>query len=118
MSAGRLVCYRARFSAVSWEYASIMDLWADAAGKAGSAEPLPVLRAMKAGDTGKHAFGTADWWGPKLFGIDNALVGNWPVVAIEDGKARIKAFKSIPDWLKKHHRILMRHLWDMELLWA
>ena len=53
-----------------------------------------------------------------MFGIDNALVGNWPVVAIEDGKARIKAFKSIPDWLKKYHRILMRHLWDMELLWA
>jgi len=86
------------WSAVSWEYASIMDLWADAAQKAGSIEPAPVLAAMKEGGTGKHAFGDAEWWGKELFGIDNALVGNWPVVVIEDGKATIKAYKSIPDW--------------------
>ena len=62
------------WSAVSWEYASIMDLWADAASQAGSAEPAAVLEAMKAGGTGKHAFGDAKWWGTELFGIDNALV--------------------------------------------
>jgi len=98
------------WGAVSWEYASIMDLWAAAAEKAGSVEPGPVLTAMKAGGTGKHAFGTAKWWGKDLFGIDNALVGNWPVVVIEDGKARIKEFKSIPDWYAKNGKLLVKYM--------
>ena len=111
--------YGAReWSAVSWEYASIMDLWADSATRVGSAEALAVLGEMKAGRFAMHAFGHAVWWGPNLFGIDNALVGNWPVVAIEDGKARIKAFKSIPDWLNKHSKLLMRNLMVLGQLWA
>jgi len=97
------------WGAVSWEYASIMDLWADGASKAGSVEPGDVLKAMKAGGKGKHAFGTADWWGKELFGIDNALVGDWPVVVIEGGKAKIKAFKSIPDWWAKHSGLMVKH---------
>ena len=105
------------WSAVSWEYASIMDLWAEAATKAGSAEPAAVLEAMKAGGTGKHAFGTAKWWGTELFGIDNALVGNWPVVVIEDGKARIKAFKSIPAWWDKHSKVLIKHMTALGQMW-
>ena len=98
------------WGAVSWEYASIMDLWKDAAEKADSTEPQDVLTAMKAGGKGAHAFGEADWWGEELFGIDNALVGNWPVVVIEDGKARVKAYKSIPDWYAKHGRLLVKHM--------
>ena len=86
-----------------------MDLWADGASKAGSVEPGDVLKAMKAGGKGKHAFGTADWWGKELFGIDNALVGDWPVVVIEGGKAKIKAFKSIPDWWAKHSGLMVKH---------
>ena len=97
------------WGAVSWEYASIMDLWADGAAKAGSVEPGDVLKAMKEGGKGKHAFGTADWWGKELFGIDNALVGNWPVVVIEGGKAKIKGFKSIPDWWNKHSDLMVKH---------
>ena len=50
---------------------------------------------MKSGGKGKHAFGDAEWWGKELFGIDNALVGLWPVVVIEKGKAVIKEYKSI-----------------------
>ena len=105
------------WGAVSWEYASIMDLWADAAAKAGSAEPAAVLKAMKAGGTGKHAFGDAKWWGKELFGIDNALVGDWPVVAIEDGKARIKAFKSIPAWWDKHSGLMIKHMTALGQMW-
>ncbi len=105
------------WGAVSWEYASIMDLWADAAAKAGSAEPAAVLKAMKAGGTGKHAFGDAKWWGKELFGIDNALVGDWPVVAIEDGKARIKAFKSIPAWWDKHSALMVKHMTALGQMW-
>ena len=98
------------WSAVSWEYASIMDLWSDAAQKAGTTDPQAVLKAMKEGGTGKQAFGEAKWWGKELFGIDNALVGVWPVVVIEDGKAMIKEFKSIPAWWDKHKDLLIKHM--------
>jgi len=98
------------WGAVSWEYASIMDLWKAAAEKAGSAEPDAVLTAMTDGGKGAHAFGEADWWGEDLFGINNALVGNWPVVVIEDGKAHIKGMKSIPDWYAKHGDLLKKHM--------
>jgi len=98
------------WGAVSWEYASIMDLWKDAAEKAGSVEPMDVLAAMKDGGTGLHAFGEAKWWGKELFGIDNALVGNWPVVAIENGKAVIKEYRSIPDWWDKNSATMIKHM--------
>ncbi|MCE2492888.1 MAG: ABC transporter substrate-binding protein [Alphaproteobacteria bacterium] len=102
--------YPGEWGAVSWEYASIMDLWMAAAEKAGSAEPDAVLAAMKEGGKGLHAFGEADWWGTELFGIDNALVGNWPVVVIENGKAVIKEFGNIPEWWVKHGDLLVQHM--------
>ena len=109
--------YPGQWGAVSWEYASIMDLWKSAAESAGSAEPADVLAAMTAGGQGAHAFGTADWWGSDLFGIDNALVGDWPVVVIEGGKARVKAYKSIPDWYAKHGEILKKHMTAYGQMW-
>ena len=106
-----------QWGAVSWEYAAIIDLWKAAAEKAGSADPDAVVTAMKDGGTGKHAFGDAQWWGTELFGIDNALVGDWPVVAIEDGKAVIKGFKSIPDWYEKHGDLLIKHMKAYDQMW-
>ena len=105
-----------QWGAVSWEYASIMDLWKAAAEKAGSAEPDAVIAAMKDGK-GKHAFGEADWWGEELFGIDNALVGDWPVVAIEGGKATIKEFRNIPAWYDKHGDLLVKHMKAYDQMW-
>ncbi len=105
------------WGAVSWEYASIMDLWKAAAEKAGSAEPDAVLAAMKQGGKGLHIFGEADWWGADLFGIDNALVGNWPVVVIENGKATIKGFKSIPEWYARHGDLLKKHMEAYGQMW-
>jgi branched-chain amino acid transport system substrate-binding protein len=87
-----------------------MDLWSDAATKAGTSDPEAVLTAMKAGGKGKHIFGEAEWWGKDLFGIDNALVGNWPVVVIKDGKARIQQYKSIPDWWAKNKDLMIKHM--------
>jgi branched-chain amino acid transport system substrate-binding protein len=66
---------------------------------------------------GHHAFGEAVWWGKELFGIDNALVGDWPVVAIEDGTARIQEFSSIVRWWSRHKPILIRHMRAMDLMW-
>jgi branched-chain amino acid transport system substrate-binding protein len=105
------------WSAVSWEYASIMELWSAAATKAGSVEPAAVLAAMKEGGKGKHIFGEANWWGTELFGIDNALVGNWPVVVIENGKAVIKEFRSIPDWWAKHSELMIKHFTALGQMW-
>jgi len=101
------------WGAVSWEYASIMDLWKAGAEKAGSAEPQDVLKAMKEGGKGKHAFGDALWWGKEMYGIDNALVGEWPVVVMENGKAVIKEYRSIPDWWGKNHTLMVKHFEDM-----
>lgn len=106
------------WSAVSWEYASVMDLWADAASRAGSVEPDAVLAAMKAGGKGKHAFGEAEWWGNELFGIDNALVGNWPVVVIENGKAVIKEYRSIPEWWGKNKDLMIKHMTALNQMWS
>lgn len=101
------------WGAVSWEYASILDLWKDAAERAGSVEPADVLAVMKEGGVGQHAFGEAKWWGKELFGIDNALVGDWPVVVIQDGKAQIQEMRSIPAWWDQHKDLLVKHFTEM-----
>ena len=58
--------YPDTWSAVSWEYASILELWKAAVEKAGSVEPMPVFEAMKAGGRAPHAFGDSAWWGKEL----------------------------------------------------
>ncbi len=105
------------WGAVSWEYASILDLWLSGAQKAGSTEPEAVLAGMKDGGIGAHAFGEANWWGEELFGIDNALVGNWPVVQIQNGKAVIVEFKNIPEWWDQHKDIMIKKFEDMGEMW-
>lgn len=113
--------YNARFpgewSAVSWEYASILDLWHNAVELADTTEPVSVLAAMKRGQQMPHAFGPARWWGEEIFGIDNALVGDWPVVAIRDGRARIQEFGSVLNWLGRNGKLLARHLGELDQLW-
>ena len=102
---------------MSWEYASTLELWKSAVQLARSFEPFSVLAAMKLGGVGHHAFGEARWWGKDLFGIDNALVGDWPVVSIVDGKARIQDFCSITDWWSKNSNTLIKHMRSLELMW-
>ena len=105
------------WSAVSWEYASTLELWKSAVQRARTFEPLSVLAFMKVGGIGQHAFGEAVWWGRDLFGIDNALVGDWPVVTIVDGRARIQEFCSITDWWTEHKDVLVRHMRALDLMW-
>ena len=105
------------WSAVSWEYAATLQMWAAAVERARTLEPLTVLAMMKVGDMGKHVFGEARWWGRELFGVDNALVGDWPVVTIRDGRARIVEFGSPLDWWDKHGDLLVRHMRSLNLMW-
>ena len=105
------------WSAVSWEYVAILDLWKYAIEKAGSIEPVSVLAAMKEGGQAVHAFGNAEWWGNELFGIDNALVGDWPVVKIANGKAEIQEFRSTISWCRKYLHLLEKHMRDVNQMW-
>ncbi|MEX2648251.1 MAG: ABC transporter substrate-binding protein [Alphaproteobacteria bacterium] len=109
--------YPGAWNAVSWEYAAILQLWQSAVEKAGSVEPDAVLEAMKADGTGDHAFGPAVWWGEELFGINNALVGNWPVVQMQNGKAKIVEYGSIPAWWDKNKNLMIKHFEDLGEMW-
>ncbi len=113
--------YNTRFpgswSAVSWEYAAILDIWHAAVEKAGTVNPMSVLAAMKQLGHVTHAFGPAEWWGQDVFGIDNVLVGDWPVVTVQQGKARIVEFGSIPDWLAHHSELLKAEMQDLGQMW-
>lgn len=113
--------YKERFpdywTAVSWEYAAILDRWHDAVETSDSLASAGVLAALKRGRTMPHAFGMARWWGTEVYGIDNALVGDWPVVAIRNGKARIQEFGSVLGWLEAHGGTLIEELGATGQLW-
>ncbi|HCH24850.1 MAG TPA: ABC transporter substrate-binding protein [Oceanospirillaceae bacterium] len=104
-----------QWSAVAWEYPSVLLHWVESAQAAGSIEPSDVLAAMQANSSPSHTFGPGQWWGSSLWGLDNAVVGDWPVVAINDGKARIQEFRSIPAWLDAHSAVLKRHMQALDL---
>lgn len=86
------------WSAVSWEYATILDTWQWAAQKANSIEPMPVLEALKSEGKAPHAFGMGFWWGTPMYGSDNMLCPKWPAVCMENGKAVIKEFGDMVGW--------------------
>lgn len=109
--------YPGSWSAVSWEYAAILDIWHAAVEKAGTINPQSVLAAMKQLGHVTHAFGSAEWWGGDIFGIDNALVGDWPVVTIRNGKSRIVEFGSVPSWLAAHSDLLKAEMRNLGQMW-
>lgn len=109
--------YPGTWSAVSWEYYAILEQWKAAVERARTFDPVSVMAAMKTGGVGKHVFGDASWWGRELFGIDHALIGNWPVVRIRQGKAQILEFRSLTDWYAKHGDILMKHMKALDQMW-
>lgn len=109
--------YPGSWSAVSWEYAAILDIWHAAVEKADSVSPMSVLAAMKQLGHVTHAFGDAEWWGQDIFGIDNALIGDWPVVTVQNGKARIVEFGSVPKWLATHSDLLKAEMQELGQMW-
>lgn len=109
--------YPGEWSAVPWEYFSILEIWRGAVERAQTVECIPVLTAMRTGGLGRNVFGEARWWGKELFGIDHALVGSWPVVEIQRGRARVVEFRSILDWWDQHGEILLRHMRAFGQMW-
>ena len=103
------------WSAVAWEYPAILLNWLEGAKAAGSVEPGAVLKALKSNSSPKFVFGGGRWWGSQLWGKDNAVVGRWPVVVIENGKARIKEFRNLANWLDKNTPVLIKHMKELGL---
>ncbi len=102
------------WSAVSWEYPTVLLNWIEAAKAAGSIEGTDVVAAMKSNKQ-DFVYGGGDWWGSQLWGLDNTLVGRWPVVKIVDGKARIQEFGDVAAWLDKNNDVLIKHMKEMGL---
>ncbi len=97
------------WSAVAWEYPAILLNWLEAAKAAGSVETEAVAATML-GQKQDFVFGGGDWWGSQLWGLDNALVGRWPVVRIVDGKARIQEYGDVAGWLAQNKDVLIKHM--------
>ncbi len=97
------------WSAVTWEYPAILFNWIESAKAAGSIEPTEVLTAMKANEDPAFVYGGGKWWGSQLWGLDNCVVGRWPVVVMTDGRARIQEFASLTGWLEKNTTTLVKH---------
>ena len=103
------------WSAVSWEYPAILLNWIEGAKQAGSVEPTKVAQALKSNSNPEFVFGGGKWWGSQLWGQDNAVVGRWPVVVVQNGKARIQEFRSVSGWLDKNKAVLIKHMKELGL---
>lgn len=103
------------WSAVAWQYPAIMVAWIEAAQAAGSVEQMDVLAAWKANPNPPHTFGNAKWWGSQLYGQDNCVVGDWPVVTMQGGRARIVEFRSVADWVDKNNDVLKAKMKALDL---
>jgi branched-chain amino acid transport system substrate-binding protein len=108
--------YPGAWNAVSWEYAGICEMWKDAVEAASNYEPMAVFDQLKRFDPVPHVFGDAKWWGKELFGVDNAVVGNWPVVQMQNGKAVIVEMADNLTWLNAHLDVLIRHNKDLQVI--
>ncbi len=98
------------WSAVTWEYPAIMLNWIEGAKAAGSIEPTAVRDALKSNKNPEFVFGGGRWWGSQMWGLDNAVVGRWPVLVVEGGKARIKEYGDVAGWLDKNQDVLIKHM--------
>ena len=102
------------WSAVAWEYPAILLNWIENAQRVGSGESEDVAKYLR-NNSQNFVFGGGDWWGSQLWGLDHALVGRWPVVVIENGKARIQEYGDLSAWLADHTEVLVRHMKELGL---
>lgn len=99
----------------SWEFPACLEVWKQGVETAGTFEPDELLASLKANPP-KHIFGAAKWWGKELFGIDNALVGNWPIVAVKDAKVEIVEIGDQAAWFEAHKAIVEKRFREENLM--
>lgn len=107
--------YPKSWNNTSWEFPAALEVWKQAVETAGTFDAEPLLASMKANPP-KHIFGPAKWWGKDLFGIDNALVGNWPIVTVKDGKPEIAALGDQVAWYDAHKDNVEKRFREEELM--
>ncbi len=102
--------YPGAWTAVSWEYAAVLEMWKTAVGKAGTVDPVKVSEALRSLSPVPHVFGDAEWWGEEFFGVNSAALGKWPVVQMQNGKAVIVEMGDVRAWMDAHGDVLKKHL--------
>ena len=109
--------YPGAWTAVSWEYAAVLEMWKTAVAIAGTIDPPKVAEALQSMSPVPHAFGDAEWWGEAFLGVnsDRAALGKWPVVQMQNGKAVIVEMGDVRAWLDAHIDVLKRHFAALDL---
>lgn len=107
--------YPGAWTAVSWEYAAVLEIWKTAVATAGTIDPSKVSDALRAMSPVPHVFGDADWWGEEFFGVNSAALGKWPVVQMQNGKAVILEMGDVRDWMNAHGDVLKKHFKALDL---
>ena len=107
--------YPGTWSAVSYEYACILDEWMMAVIAADSIDPMDVFKEWKKPEENNiyHCFGPGTWWGKPFWGIDNAFMAPWPVTRMVNGKSTIVEFRDQLDWWERNKEVMVK--WNMEL---
>lgn len=90
----------------------MLEVWKAGVEAAQSINPPDVLAALKGMNPAPHIFGPAKWWGKDVFGVDNVLIGRWPVVQMQNGKAKLVAMGDVAGWLEKNQDELIKRLKD------
>ena len=99
----------------TWEFAACLEVWKRAVEKANTMEPEALLASMKASPP-EHIFGPATWWGQDLFGLNNALVGSWPIVAVKGGKVDIVELSNQATWYDKYKDLVEKRFREENLM--
>ncbi|MBX5210502.1 ABC transporter substrate-binding protein [Rhizobium sp. NZLR11] len=107
--------YPKEWNNTSWEFPAALQVWKQGVEGAGSFDADQVLASMKANPP-QHIFGKARWWGKELFGADSALVGNWPVVAVKDGKVNIVDVGDQVAWYDAHKDVFLKRWREEQLM--
>lgn len=104
-------------SGVAWEFPACLDVWKFGVEKAGSIDSMEVFRALKSSPTVPHVFGPGVWWGKAFWSQDNALMADWPVVQMHDGKGRIVGYRSMVDFWNRNKEIAVKWQEEYGMMW-
>lgn len=99
----------------SWEYVACLEVWKRAVEAAGTTDADALMESMHKSPP-QHMFGDAVWWGKDLFGVDNALVGKWPLVVVKDGKVDIVEMGDQAAWYDAHSEHVIKRFREEKLM--
>lgn len=107
--------YPGQWNNTSWEFPAALEVWKQAVETAGTFDSDALLASMKQNPP-RHIFGPARWWGQELLGIDNALVGNWPIVEVRAGKVEIVEIGDQAAWFDAHKDLVEARFREEDLM--